>query len=308
MQQVLRSVAQANGGFFCSADAVRCGAGANEIRGLVRAGTCQRVRRDLFVFNDDWPTRPAERHAVLARGIIARYEGRIAPSLHTALILQDLATWGVPYERPSFVRIAGGHTETTPTLRIGPSLPEDALTPTSDGVMVKPGLAGILTAMAVGVEAAVVPLDDALARDLTDREELRHWLTRLRGQRYYTRGVRAVELADHRSESPGESRLRVRLIGLGFADLEPQVVIRIGSQVLGRVDLYDRARRIAIEFDGALKYSGAEGQRALMREKVREDQLRSYGVGFVRFVWRDLERPEVLRTKMQRAIRAAAKR
>lgn len=38
-----------------------------------------------------------------------------------------------------------------------------------------------------------------------------------------------VALADRRSESPGESRTRVILDGLGIWDVEPQVVIRDGD-------------------------------------------------------------------------------
>lgn len=304
MYEFLRSVAQANGGFLTSADAVKCGCGASELRALLRDGVLARLRRDLYAFPGEHIDRPDRRHAVLARGVLARYQGRIAPSHHTAVILAGLPTWGVPYERPSFVRVAGAHAESSRFIRVGPALAGEAMCRTSSGLSVKAGVAGLHTAMSFGVEAGVVSLDAALARGLTDRLELSAWLGRLAGQRHRSRAVRAVDLADARSESPGESRLRVRLVGLGFADLEPQIVIRVRSQVLGRVDLYDRKRRIAIEFDGAVKYQGSAGSDALLAEKAREDRLRSYGVGFARFVWHDLDRPDILKAKMLRAIEA----
>jgi hypothetical protein len=307
MEDLLKSAARANGGHFTTSDAANCGLGLHELRSLVRAKTCHRLRRDLYVFAADWPARPEDRHGLLARGILSAYKGRIAPSHHTALILLGRPTWGVPYERPTFVRVDGSHTEASRGLRVGAALWPDALHTTSDGRAVKPALAALQIAMTFGLEAGVVALDGILAKNLTDRGELADWLQRLAGRQHRSRAVAAAALADARSESPGESRLRVRLGALGFGHLEPQVVIRVGSRALGRVDLYDRERRVAVEFDGALKYAGPGGHRVLLAEKAREDELRSHGVGFVRFVWRDLERPAVLRKKMLRAFGVTAR-
>ena len=47
-----------------------------------------------------------------------------------------------------------------------------------------------------------------------------------------------------------------------------------------------------VEFDGAVKYSGADGRQALVDEKHREDELRRLGYRVVRLTWRDLADPE----------------
>jgi hypothetical protein len=176
----------------------------------------------------------------------------------------------------------------------------------SDQLVVRPGPAALMTAMDYGVEASVVSLDAAVAADATTRSELASWLDRLRGRRGCRRARRAVDLADGRSESVGESRLRVSLYALGYTALEPQVVVRGPGDFTARLDLFDRERRIAVEFDGGLKYEGAQGRDALVREKIREDELRSLGVGIARFVWSDLDRPAVLAAKMRRAYASAS--
>jgi very-short-patch-repair endonuclease len=52
-----------------------------------------------------------------------------------------------------------------------------------------------------------------------------------------------------------------------------------------------RAQRTIVEFDGLIKYGGADGRQALVDEKRREDALRSLGYQVVRLTWRDLYDP-----------------
>ena len=75
-----------------------------------------------------------------------------------------------------------------------------------------------------------------------------------------------------------------------------------GSRVVGRVDLFDKENGIVIEFDGDGKYDGPQGRVRLRKEKQREDELRSWGLWSVRYGWNDLDREEVLRGRMERAV------
>jgi len=145
-------------------------------------------------------------------------------------------------------------------------------------------------------------MDAALASGLATEAELRSWLDRIVGHRYCTRARHAVKLADGLSESVGESRLRVRLHQLGYQDLQPQVEVVAGSRVIGRVDLFDKANRIVIEFDGDGKYDGPQGRARLRQEKRREDELRSWTLWIVRYGWGDLDQDAVLRGRLERAI------
>lgn len=60
---------------------------------------------------------------------------------------------------------------------------------------------------------------------------------------------------------------------------------------MARVDFLFREKRLIVEFDGAMKYGGAEGRAALVAEKRREDALRRLGYRVVRLTWADLRDP-----------------
>ena len=66
------------------------------------------------------------------------------------------------------------------------------------------------------------------------------------------------------------------------------------GRFVGRVDFLFRAQRTIVEFDGLLKYGGADGRQALVEEKRREDTLRSLGYQVVRLTWRDLHDPALV--------------
>ncbi len=103
---------------------------------------------------------------------------------------------------------------------------------------------------------------------------------------------RVARLASGLSESPGESWTRLVLAGLGL-QAEQQVEIRDGrGRFVARVDFLLPEQRMIIEFDGAVKYDGAQGREALVREKRREDALRALGYRIVRLTWADLADPQ----------------
>lgn len=73
------------------------------------------------------------------------------------------------------------------------------------------------------------------------------------------------------------------------------------ASLVGRVDFLFRAQRTVVEFDGLIKYAGAEGRQALIDEKRREDALRSLGHQVVRLTWRDLHHPELVERLLREA-------
>jgi very-short-patch-repair endonuclease len=81
-------------------------------------------------------------------------------------------------------------------------------------------------------------------------------------------------------------------------DIEPQARVADGhGRIIARVDLMVR-EVLVVEFDGAVKYEGAQGREALVAEKKREDLLRQLGFGIVRLVWSDLADPSRVQAKM----------
>jgi len=155
----------------------------------------------------------------------------------------------------------------------------------------------------------VVAADAALAGGRTTPDELLLWLGRLSRSPMLSSARHVVALADARSESPGESRTRVILHGLGIRDLKPQVVIRDGAgRVVARVDFLLGSSPVVIEFDGLVKYDGVTGKRALVDEKAREDRLRALGYEIVRLTWADLAKPGRVKAMVLAAVQRSGGR
>ena len=57
-----------------------------------------------------------------------------------------------------------------------------------------------------------------------------------------------------------------------------------------------------VEFDGAVKYDGAEGREALVAEKKREDRIRELGYQVVRLTWAELADPHRLLARIRSAL------
>lgn len=140
------------------------------------------------------------------------------------------------------------------------------------------------------------------------REVLRSHMELIPVKRHQRAFVEALELADQRSESAGESLLRMVMRDLGF----PAPVLQRGILVAGRrywVDFSFEEAGVVVEFDGLEKYRGRSGTEsggraaaeAVIVEKAREDAIRSTGRTVVRFVWADLHHAERIGAKLLRA-------
>jgi very-short-patch-repair endonuclease len=150
------------------------------------------------------------------------------------------------------------------------------------------------------LKPTVVAGDAALRAGLVSDDKLGEAADRLElGDRAAQRVARLRSLLDGSGESPGESLARLLFVGLGL-DFRSQVDIRDAAGFVGRVDFLVGGRAV-VEFDGLVKYAGADGRDALVREKRREDRLRAAGYEVVRLTWADLDAPE----RMARLVREA---
>lgn len=172
------------------------------------------------------------------------------------------------------------------------------------------------TACTTSYEVGVVLADAALHEPLTTREQSSpHNQLTTRGQlvaavhrHRHWRGVpaahAAVLFADGRSESVGESRLRVLMANHGLPTPELQVEIRdVDGGLIGRVDFL-LAGVLVVEFDGAMKYG--DNADAVLAEKYREDRLRERGYGVARVNWADLDHPHKTAARLRQALSAYA--
>ena len=157
-------------------------------------------------------------------------------------------------------------------------------------------------------EAGVITADAALHRDARIVPAVVDVLARARHQRGTPGARRSLLFADGRSESVGESRLRVfcRVSGLPIPELQCQVR-DVSGRFVGRTDLGYPELGLLVEFDGMIKYGGLLlNQRTpvqvLQAEKAREDALRELGWHVLRVVWSDLRDREQLAARFVAAI------
>ncbi|WP_157607365.1 hypothetical protein [Sanguibacter suarezii] len=153
---------------------------------------------------------------------------------------------------------------------------------------------------------AVVIADSALRRGLTV-EDLAESLRLAAGRRGICRARDVLSLADGRAESPGESWLRLVAAHGGLPALELQIPVHTHLG-LKYVDLGWSESKVAVEFDGRVKYEGGDGGAAFYQEKRRQDALEERGWLVVRVMWEDLHQPDAVVTRLWEALRSQQRR
>ncbi len=155
-----------------------------------------------------------------------------------------------------------------------------------------------------GLAPGLVAADAALHRGDMGMPELLEAAATVRGWPRSGRITSLLSFVDGRSESVGESRLRLDLALAGIP-VVPQVVIReANGAFVARVDLIVRGTKVVIEFDGLVKYR-EDGADALIAEKRREDRLRRLGYLVVRVTWADLAQPAKVLSWVRDALRTS---
>ncbi|MGL4745566.1 MAG: type IV toxin-antitoxin system AbiEi family antitoxin domain-containing protein [Dermatophilaceae bacterium] len=295
----LRDVADSRGGVFTSAEALRLGVDDSTLSRMTRRGAVVRVRRDAYVLVESWTSASPEGRLALRTRAVLRTRGVDLASHQSALALHGLPLHDVDLDavdllsaRVSRVRLAGG-------LRLHPG--GDVGVVVADGYRCVP-LETALAQVAArsGAAVAIVPLDHAVHHGRVSLDRVLaagSW----QGPRLGRIAADLARLTDGRSESVGETRTRLALVDAGLS-VRSQVEVRSPlGDLAGRVDLLV-SDRVVVEFDGLVKYGGADGREALVAEKRREDALRSLGYVVIRVVWADLDRPAALVARVRRAM------
>lgn len=116
---------------------------------------------------------------------------------------------------------------------------------------------------------ALASLDALLRLPGMDKHVVLAKLARFAGARGVVQARELAALADGRSESPMESRTRLRAIDAGFPPFEPQVtVVDDRGEFVARLDLARREERKAVEYDGDVAH-GSAAQKAHDRRRRR---------------------------------------
>ncbi|MBN0041082.1 DUF559 domain-containing protein [Cellulosimicrobium cellulans] len=283
-----------------------------ELAARARDGELVRVRRGVYLPSPHAAAQAREQWLLAqVRGVVESFTTPYWVSHDTAALLWGCWTWRLPpfvhltqltnprveRERDPIVR---RHRTDLP--------PRDRAR--LDGVPVTSLERTVVDcARSLPLERSLVVVDSAL-RLGADRHVVEQVLEESRGKRGVVRARRALELADPASESPGETLVRLAATLGGLPTPRPQVPVATarGRYVL---DLAWIDARVAVEFDGAVKYSGGPyGDPAATRraQDVREAALVAAGWTVVRFTWDDLGDPVAVGCRLAETRRLALRR
>jgi len=314
MNMKLAAQAAKRGGWFDRLDAIGAGYTDHEIGQRVKAGRWVRLCRGAYAEpgpedegRPKWD-RAIWRHVRAAKAVHHRLAGRAVVSHQSALLLHGVEVSDLDLSRVHVTRVAGDGRSRDQVCQHAARPP--VLDPVEvEQVRLTSGPRSVVEAIRyTSYPVAVSVVDAALRQGVATAEQLSVAL-RLFANRAGTRmAVRAVQFGDGRSESVGESRLRVLLADLGLPEpiLQPEIRDAAG-RLVARVDFLLARWGVIVEFDGLLKYAGS-GADALVAEKVREDRLRDLGYEVVRVTWADLAQPLELIARIRRAIDRSALR
>lgn len=149
---------------------------------------------------------------------------------------------------------------------------------------------------------ALVIMDHAL-RLGADRALLQAMADALDGRRGVRNLRKALVNADPRSESAGETLCRELISRLKLPMPEPQVEVqsRAGRH---RLDFAWREAKVALEFDGEVKYFDFKPTaEVIFQERRREKALSEDGWRFVRVEWKHLFREQEFKNRILNALR-----
>lgn len=307
MDSALRAHLDQHQGVLSSKAAARLGLSGNELRGLVRAGVLTRVARGAYLERELLEgVSPEEHHRLRTIGIVVSRHGRLAACHQSAAVLHGLPVLDTELELVHAVHTQEdqGGSRGFGTYRVYPFPGEDALTRKDAVRTVIPALAVLGTSLRAGLWSGQVAADAALRERLTTKDELTSWLERMPRHPGIARARQVVKLADARSESPGESILRLLLADLGYIAIPQYPIKDDAGRFVARVDFYLPQMGVVVEFDGMVKYGGKEGKDALQAERQRERRIRGLGHGVARVVWADLYNVRRIKDEIHAAYRS----
>ena len=301
MRDVLTELLRPHG-FFLRRDALAQGLTDRRLYGLVRDGTLHRIRQGAYTTTRRWSVLdPVARHLMRARCVVRCAAVEVALCHTTAVVVHGGPVWGLPLTEVHVVRLDGrtgrreagvrqhGHAlDTDDVVEVG-GLPVTAVARTCLDV----------TTIA-RVEVALGVLDHFLHVGAVSQDELVRRVATLGTRPGSLASELACRLADGRSESVGETRVRYRCWASHLPHPVPQFEIREGGRVVYRLDFAWPEHGVWLEFDGREKYvkhlrDGESVVDAVLREKRREERIAlRTGWRCIRVTWADLHDPERL--------------
>jgi hypothetical protein len=296
-------------GFFTRAMAREIGYDDKAVSAQVRHGAWTRFRRGYYTFTDLWSSfDQVTRHRVRSRAVLHSLGDRVALSHVSAAVAHGIDVWGVDLGRVHITRLDGGagRIEGDVVHHVGAVASSNVVE--VDGLRVTcPVRSAIECGSVVTPESALVLFNSMLHQGLAEPEHLQREFEALGSWPGVRRLHIPVRLADPRVESVGESRG----MWLFWTQHLPRPVVQYPvfdaeGTLRGTCDWGWPEEGVLGEFDGRVKYgrlleSGQGPGDVVFAEKQREDLLRELtGFTMIRLVWSDLDRPRLIRSRVER--------
>ena len=292
--------------FFTRGQALAHGETDRSLRAALRAGAVVRLRHGAYARTSLVETLDdRSRHLLLARAALQQQRGEVALAGPSAALLHGFDVFGHDLDVVHLTRLDTGagrreagvvHHVVGRAAALRVQLQEGVL-------VVSPEDAVWQTALLSTLEGAVVTADSALHRHPGLAEPLRALVLRTRAQPRSRTARLALRIARAETESAGESLTRIACFRHGIPCPTPQHdVLDASGRLIGRADFYWEEARLLGEFDGRIKYErllrkGQSSSDAVVREKRREDAMRSTSRGMTRFTWSEVQ-PDVAYRRM----------
>ncbi|HET6742351.1 MAG TPA: type IV toxin-antitoxin system AbiEi family antitoxin domain-containing protein [Kribbella sp.] len=312
---MLAAVAESQGGVFSRAQALDCGYTAQGIRDRISRGRWERVRYGQYAESLDethlapWDRELARYRRSVFAALNAMRPGSVAISHQSALVLHGLPVWGMDLSKVHLTHLDerrhGGGVAGVNYHR--GRLASGDLTELDGRLVTAVPRAVVETACTASFEAGVVIADAALRDHATAEDGIRGLLRTIEFWPGSATARAALDFADGRSESVGESRMRVLIHDFGLPAPDLQVEYYDDDGFIGRVDFDFPGREAIAEFDGRIKYAGATAD-VFVAEKTRENRLRGIGLAVYRADWTDLDHPHRTANRLGRILTSTRRR
>lgn len=264
------------------------------------------------------------RHALVATALVRSFDGRVAASHASAVVLHGGRLWRSDLSTAHVARVVDDHSRHRRGAVIHPSTGQPPMLTTSGVATVPVAWAVVQVGLVPSVDGrpsameSLVAADGALAAQLVTRSELDVAIDAHGGHPHIDAVRRLLGAADGRHESVGETRLAHALRHLGYT-VVPQLEVCVDGRRYF-ADFALDAEPVLVEFDGLGKYlmaangvaaapdPASRARFAVAAQRRRQDELEQAGYEFARIAWTDLEDLSVLRAKVERARDRARRR
>lgn len=291
---------------FSTGQAEERGISRRDLRILVARGLIRRVARGWYSTRMD--ATEEEEHVLRAVAVLRlQGEGSVA-CRHSAVLLHGLPLARTDLSVVEVAKVDATHGRTRKGVRVSQLGPArrtctEVTVPDIGGTVqvVDPATAIVGVAMTNNPVGALVAGDHALRRQVCTRGQIEAALDLGQGATGIARAREVLSHLEMRHESPGET-LTASVLRKGRWAFDPQVEVHARGRRY-RLDFALRECRVAIEFDGAMKYTTPEVMTAQLE---REAHLRAEGWLVVRFTWEDLMDEGEMLARLDDAVAEAA--